>query len=74
MNHPRTLEGAQVWELVRASEGQVRTLGLAVLGFDFGAVLALGTAAGICPTAMAELLPALESVVVRKINERMGES
>jgi len=34
-----------------------------------GAALQLGTALGVPPKAMAELLPPIEAVMVRKINE-----
>lgn len=37
-----------------------------------GAVLALGAALGISPRAVAELLPGIEAVMVRKLNERIG--
>ena len=37
-----------------------------------GAVLALGAALGISPRAVAELLPGIEAVMVRKMNERIG--
>jgi len=42
-----------------------------VIGWDMGAALQLGTALGICPLAIAELLPSIEAVMVRKINEEM---
>ena len=55
--------------------GQIRVAsGLgsnAVLGWDMAAVLALGAALGVPALAIAELLPAIEGVMVRKINEEM---
>ena len=36
-----------------------------------GAALPLGAALGISPIAIAELLPPIEAVMVRKINEEM---
>ncbi|WP_375571242.1 hypothetical protein ABWH93_01215 [Seohaeicola saemankumensis] len=36
-----------------------------------GAALQLGAALGISATAIAELLPPIEAVMVRKINEHM---
>jgi hypothetical protein len=42
----------------------------AVLGWDMGAALTIGAALGISPTAVAELLPALETVAVRQLNQR----
>nr|WP_303626352.1 hypothetical protein [Roseovarius sp. M141] len=43
----------------------------AVIGWDLNAALALGDALGIPPVAMAELLPLIEAVMVRKLNEEM---
>lgn len=36
-----------------------------------GAALQLGVALGLSPLAIAELLPPIEAVMVRKINEEM---
>lgn len=53
--------------------GQVRVAGGmgggAVLGWDIGAALQLGAALGLSPVMVAELLPPIEAVMVRKINE-----
>ena len=46
----------------------------AVIGWDMSAVLALGDALGIPPLVMAELLPAVEAVMVAKLNEQMDHS
>ncbi|WP_236852408.1 DUF7697 family protein [Celeribacter marinus] len=45
--------------------------GGAILGWDMGAALHLGAALGLSPVIMAELLPPIEAVMVRKINETM---
>jgi len=45
-----------------------------VIGWDLGAALALATALGICPIAAAEILPAIEAVMVRKTNEQMEQN
>ena len=45
--------------------------GSAVIGWDMGAALQMGMALGISPIAVAELLPPIEAVMVRKINEEM---
>jgi len=42
-----------------------------VIGWDMGAALGLAQALGINTTAVAEFLPAIEAVMVRKINEQM---
>jgi hypothetical protein len=74
VNQPQTWEGAQVWDLAQRLGGQLRVIPGAVIGWDMGAALALGAALGISPPAMAELLPALEAVMVRKINEQIAAS
>ena len=70
-----TLEGWQVWDLVQRLGGQVRVAGGmgggAVLGWDIGAALQLGAALGLSPVIVAELLPPIEAVMVRKINEQV---
>jgi hypothetical protein len=44
----------------------------AVVGWDMSAALALGDALGVPPLAMAELLPVIEAVMVRNLNEEMA--
>ena len=74
MNAPRTLQGWQVWDLVQRLGGQVRVAGsmsgVSVLGWDMGAALQLGAALGLSPGIIAELLPPIEAVMVRKIAEQ----
>ncbi len=41
-----------------------------VIGWDMAAALSLAGALGICRIAAAELLPAIEAVMVRKVNEQ----
>jgi hypothetical protein len=43
----------------------------AVLGWDMGAALILADALGVDRRAAAELLPVIEAVMVRHLNERM---
>jgi len=45
-----------------------------VIGWDLGAALSLSSALGINGLAVAELLPAIEAVMVRKINEQMDQN
>ena len=45
----------------------------AVLGWDMAAALALAQALGIDALIAAELLPEIEAVMVRKLNEQIGE-
>ncbi|SEP02864.1 hypothetical protein SAMN04490248_12035 [Salinihabitans flavidus] len=43
-----------------------------IIGWDMGAALQLGTALGLSPRIIAELLPPIEAVMVRKVNEQSG--
>ncbi|TYB84203.1 hypothetical protein [Oceaniovalibus sp. ACAM 378] len=54
--------------------GQLRVIPGAVLGWDMGAALALAQALGINPLIAAELLPEIEAVMVRKLNEQIAPS
>lgn len=49
--------------------GQIRVIPGAVLGWDLTAALAMASAMGISPRAVVELLPVIEAVMVRKLNE-----
>jgi hypothetical protein len=73
LNRPQTQEGWQIWDLVSRLGGQLRVVPGAVLGWDMGAALALTQALGIAPLIAAELLPEIEAVMVRKLNEQMEE-
>lgn len=66
-----TLEGGQVWEVLRHADGQVRTLGRGVIGLDAGAVLALASAAGCEPVLTAYVLPDLEALITRLFNKEL---
>ena len=46
----------------------------AVLGWDMGAALSIANALGIDALIAAELLPEIEAVMVRKVNEQIGEN
>jgi hypothetical protein len=45
-----------------------------VIGWDMGTALALASALGVCRVATAELVPAIEAVMVRKLNEQMDQN
>ena len=63
----------QVWDLVGRLGGQLRVAPSGgVLGWDMGAALALARALGVDPAPVAELLPAVEAVMVSKLNERIA--
>lgn len=61
-----------MWDLVGRLGGQLRVLPGAVIGWDMSAALALGDALGVPPLVMAELLPVIEAVMVRKLNEELA--
>ncbi|WP_375698006.1 hypothetical protein [Pseudophaeobacter sp. TrK17] len=44
------------------------------IGWDMGAALQLGAALGLSPLTIAELLPPIEAVMVRKTNEEIEQS
>lgn len=71
LNQPVTFEGWQVWDLIGRLGGQLRVTQGAVLGWDMGAAMALARALGIDTLIAAELLPEIEAVMVRKLNEQM---
>ncbi|MBP7242393.1 MAG: hypothetical protein KBA23_10215 [Amaricoccus sp.] len=73
MNRPETFEGWQVWDLVGRLGGQLRVIPGAVIGWDMGAALALAAALGVPALAAAELLPEIEAVIVRRLNEQVGD-
>ena len=52
--------------------GQLRVIPGAVLGWDMGAALSLAQALGVNTLIAAELLPEIEAVMVRKLNEQMA--
>ena len=52
----------------------MRVAGKGVIGWDMGAALALGQALGLNSMVVAELLPELEAVMVRRINEKIAAS
>lgn len=73
MNRPKTEDGWQIWDLVGRLGGQLRVIPGAVLGWDMGAALAMANALGIDALIAAELLPEIEAVMVRKLNEQIGD-
>ena len=44
-----------------------------MIGWDLGAALALAAALGMPALAAAELLPEIEAVMVRRLNEAIGD-
>ena len=62
-----------MWDLVGRLGGQLRINPGAVIGWDMGAALALAAALGIDAMVAAELLPEIEAVMVRRLNEAIGD-
>jgi hypothetical protein len=52
----------------------LRVIPGAVLGWDLTAALTLAQALGVNTLIAAELLPEIEAVMVRKLNEQIGEN
>ena len=50
----------------------MRVIPGAVLGWDMGAALAMAQALGVNTLIAAELLPEIEAVMVRKLNEQIA--
>ena len=61
-------------DLVGRLGGQLRVIPGAVLGWDMTAALTLAQALGVNTLITAELLPEIEAVMVRKLNEQIGEN
>ena len=51
--------------------GQLRIAQGAVIGWDMGAALSLAQALGVSALITAELLPEIEAVMVRKLNDAL---
>ena len=69
---PRTIEGWQAWDLAIRCEGQLRFLEMVATGLDFTAALRMASALGYDETAVAELLPSLESGLCAATNEKIS--
>ena len=64
----------QIWDIVDRLGGQMRIAGRSVTGWDMSAALHLGAALGVSVKALAEMLPPVEAVMVRKINQQIEVS
>jgi hypothetical protein len=51
--------------------GQLRAISGAVLGWDLGAGLALAEALGVNAVIAAEILPEIEAIAIRAINDEL---
>ena len=60
-----------MWDLTRRLGGQLRIVPGTILGWDMGAAFGLARALGVNALIAAELLPEIEAVMVRKLNEQL---
>ena len=61
-----------MWDLVGRLGGQLRVAPAGgIIGWDISAALALAAALGFEVAPVAELLPPIEAVMVKKLNEQM---
>ncbi len=72
LNRQQTEDGRQVWDLVGRPSCQLWVIPGAMLGWDMGAALVMAHALGIDTLIAAELLPWIEAVMVRKLNEQIA--
>ena len=67
----------QIWDLTQRMFGQLRVVGGVngnqVIGFDMNVAFSLGTALSVPAELIAEWMPAIEGVIVTKLNERAAE-
>ena len=64
----------QVWDLVGRLGGQLRvTPSGGIIGWDMSAALALARALGVPGVVVVESLPAMEAMMVAKLNERLEQ-
>jgi hypothetical protein len=64
----------QVWDLVGRLSGQLRVAPSGgIIGWDMSAALALAAALGVPGVVVAEWLPAIEAMMVAKLNERLEQ-
>ncbi len=63
-----------MWDLVGRLGGQMRVAPAgSIIGWDMSAALAMAAALGINALAVAEFLPAVEAVMVKKLFEQMEQ-
>jgi len=64
-----------VWDLVGRLGGQLRMAPSGgIFGWDISAALALSGVLGVDPAPVADLLPPIEAVMVKKLNEQMDQN
>lgn len=73
-HEPLSDAGWAAWDVLTRCSGQLRLApqGAGVIGLDLAAAIHLGRAAGYDEQALAELLPAGETGLVKALNERLA--
>lgn len=69
VNRPQTVQGVQVWDLVIRLQRQLRVSLGGVVGFDMTAAFLMAEALGVDALVVAEILPAVEAVARKRMNE-----
>lgn len=65
MNEPLTADGLTAWAVIERCGGQVRTGFGGPYALDFAAILMMADAMGARTTLLADVLPAVEPLIVR---------
>lgn len=73
MHKPLTADGLLAWEVIRRSAGQVRIAPGGVYALDFGAILALAAAMDALSPLLADVIPEIESIVVKAYRTYLRE-
>lgn len=63
-----------MWDLVRRMGGQLRVSNGVALGWDLAAGMVMGAALGIPDLLIADMLPEIEAVAIKAMNEYGAES
>lgn len=73
MNRLQTVEGEQVWDLLKKMTGQLRITGSGlVFGLDLGAAIQIADALGVNKFALVEIFAGAEATIVRVMNEQIA--
>lgn len=73
MNRLQTIEGEQIWDLLKRMTGQLRITGAGlVYGLDLGAAIQIADALGVNKFALVEIFAGAETTIVRVMNEQIA--
>jgi hypothetical protein len=71
---PQSADGLTAWAVIERCGGQVRAGMGAPYGLDFAAVLMLADAMGARSALLADILPRIETVIVRSIQKQVTDA